>query len=200
MPRVLLATEGAVDEVVIIALCRARLGCSTEDIVPKRFPARGIVQVLRLATDVARAAHFGYYDILILHADADDTADHAAHGAAAPHSGCHLCALEERVEMTLRALEPRQGVAPLSVRYAFPKQSTDAWLLWGRDGGDAADMEQASRHLVKERLFGRTKFGHADQARTLVPPLLARLRRGEQGPPQLMAFVSALGSVWQDAL
>lgn len=198
MPRVLLATEGAVDEVVITALGRARLGCSTEEIVPKRFPARGIVQVLRLAPDVARAAHFGYYDVLILHADADDVGDHAAHTVSAPQSGCHLCTLQSRVEVTLNGLAPREGVAPVSVRYAFPKQSTDAWLLWGRDGGDAVAMERFFRHHVKEQVFGRTKFGHDEKARQLVPSLLARLRRGEQGPPHLMAFVSSLGSVWHD--
>ncbi len=89
---------------------------------------------------------------------------------------------------TLEAVGTREGMQPLSVVLALPRQTTDAWLLWGRDDGDAEAVERLSRHEVKRRVFGEARSGHVDRARQLVPALLERLRSVESTPPSLAMF------------
>ncbi len=189
MPRVLLATEGPSDEVVISALCVEWRACTKDDLTIKRFPARGIAQVLRLVPDIVRGAHFGYYDLLVVHADADATPDHVT-GHDAP--ACRTCILGKAAYTTLAGLPPRDGMAPLSVAIAIPKQTTDAWLLWGRDDGDAGKLEMLDRHEVKRRVFGAAMAGHAKLARALIPALLTRIRAAEPLPPSLSRFRGSL--------
>jgi hypothetical protein len=54
------------------------------EVHPKRFPSRGIDVVKRLLHVVIRAAHFGFYDLLLIHFDLDDTLlqahEHVANG------------------------------------------------------------------------------------------------------------------------
>ena len=186
MPRVLLATEGPVDEVVIGALCVEWLQLDAADITMKQFPARGIAQVLRLAPDIVRAAHFGYYEILLIHADADATPDHVD-GHHEPR--CRVCLLQAMIETTLERVGVRPGSAPLTVVLAIPKQTTDAWLLWGRDNGDGRRVEGIDRHEVKIRVFEGARFNHQARAQALVPSLLMRLRAQDVvSPPSLAAL------------
>lgn len=190
MTRVLLATEGPVDEVVVRAVCAHALGCAVEDIDPKKFPARGIAQVLRLLPDTVRAAHFGYYDLLIVHGDADDSPDHDGHAVFT--ESCRTCQMAQRVETTLAEIPPRPGTRSLAWVLAVPRESTDAWLLWGRDDGDPAVSEAVRRHEAKIRVFGKEKHGHTTKAEALVPHLLKRLAAGEKPPASLARFLDAL--------
>ncbi|EYF07665.1 hypothetical protein [Chondromyces apiculatus] len=99
MPRFLLATEGPVDDVVLGALCATWCGLAAADIDRKVFPARGIEQVLRLVPEVVRAAHFGHYDALLIHADADETPEHVM-GHQEPR--CRVCMLQALVRHTVK--------------------------------------------------------------------------------------------------
>ena len=184
MPRFLLATEGPVDEVVLSALCVAWRGLTLDDIGLKQFPARGLAQVLRLAPDVVRAAHFGRYEVLLIHADADATPDHVP-GHQEPR--CRTCILQATVETTLGRVGAREGMAPLTVILAIPKQTTDAWLLWGRDNGDGRRVEEIPRHDVKHRVFGGERFNHHARAKAMVPSLLLRWREKDRVPPPALA-------------
>src|SRR5262249_31628210 len=146
----------------------------------KQFPARGIDQVLRLAPDIVRAAHFGYYDALLIHADADATPDHVA---GHQEQRCRTCMLQAAVDATLKRVGARRGMAPLTVLIAIPKQTTDAWLLWGRDDGDGRMVEEIARHELKRRVFEGERFNHHLRAQAMVPSLLSRLRAEDQAPP-----------------
>ncbi len=195
MSRFLLATEGPVDEVVIGALCAEWRQLAAADIVMKQFPARGIAQVLRLAPDIVRAAHFGYYDVLLIHSDADATPDHVD---GHHERQCRVCQLRAMVDTTLERVGTRTGMAPLSVVLAIPKQTTDAWLLWGRDNGDGRSVEEIDRHEVKKRVFEGARFNHRARAQAIVPSLLMRLRaKPLVSPPSLAALhlsLTQLGS------
>lgn len=188
MSRFLIATEGPVDEVVIHALCEA--WCAPSAIDEKRFPARGIEQVMRLVPDIVRAAHFGYYDVLVIHADADATPEHV-HGH--DEADCRTCRLRTKVSLVLEQVGSREGMAPLLVVVAIPKQTTDAWLLWGRDNGDGRRVEQMSRHEVKARVFEGARFDQVARARVLVPSVLARwTSEAPMRPPSLVALHQSL--------
>jgi hypothetical protein len=194
MPRFLLATEGHVDEVVLSALCVEWRGLAANDIELKQFPARGIDQVLRLAPELVRAAHFGYYDVLLIHADADATPAHVA-GHEEPR--CRTCMLRTMVDTTLERVGGRQGMAPVTVVLAIPKQTTDTWLLWGRDNGDGKRIEEIARHEVKHRVFEGERFNHRVRAQAMVPSLILRLRMKELvPPPSLAALLRALQCLW----
>jgi hypothetical protein len=183
MPRFLLATEGPVDEIVLSALCMEWRALASTDIVMKQLPARGIEQVLRSAPEIVRAAHFGYYEVLLIHADADAT---PVHVAGHQESQCRTCKLQAMIDMTLACLGARSGMAPLMVILAVPRQTTDAWLLWGRDNGDGSRVEEIVRHEVKCRVFEGQLFNHQARAQALVPSLLSRWRSKDLVPPPSM--------------
>lgn len=190
MPRLLLAAEGPVDEIVLRALCLEWREFAANDIIIKQFPARGIAQVLRLAPEIVRAAHFGYYDVLLIHADADATPDHVA-GHHEPR--CRTCMLQSVVDTTLERVGARSGMIRLQVVLAIPRQTTDAWLLWGRDNGDGKRVEEIPRYEVKRRVYEGERFNHHVRAQAIVPSLLSRLReKGLAPPPSLAALHSSL--------
>ncbi len=177
------------DETVIEALCIRSRHPTEDEITRKSFPARGITQVFRLLPDIVRAAHFGYYDILVLHADVDNTPNHVP---GHENAECRGCMLTATVQSATHALGPRTGMGPILTVLALPRQATDAWLLWGREDGDGAKLEAMDRHHVKHLVFGDTKYGHTAMAVELVKPLLARLDAAEVPPPSLYGFLARL--------
>ncbi|MBI5496666.1 MAG: hypothetical protein HY904_16720 [Deltaproteobacteria bacterium] len=183
--RVLVAAEGPVDEVVL-GMLRQRVGA---EVTYKTFQSRGIDQVLRLATDVVRAAHFGGFDLLVIHADADDSPPHQP---AHVEARCRVCRLEACVATAMPTLRDIGRASPLRTVVAVPCQSTDAWLLWGRDDGAPTAVEQRHRHDVKRALFGERKSGHEAAALGWVGQLRDRLDRGEMPPEALQRVVLAV--------
>jgi hypothetical protein len=149
--RILLAAEGESDEVVGERLLRNIFPHA--EIQPKRMPARGIAVVMRLLKDIVRAAHFGHFDLLVVHFDLDDT----------------LVDNHEHVTESERWLEIRKNIdhlltnelknkgnrtSPLQAVLMAPAQSTDAWLRWALMDGDGKKWENKDRHALKREVFG----------------------------------------------
>ncbi|HSN98799.1 MAG TPA: hypothetical protein VLS89_10960 [Candidatus Nanopelagicales bacterium] len=160
------------------------------DVEARKFPARGIAQVLRLLPDTVRRAHWGYFDVLVVHGDADDSPEHEQHSAHV--DGCHTCLMIQRIEATLATMSPRPNQEALLWALAVPRQSTDAWLLWARDDGDPAAVEGLGRHGVKAKVFGKESYGHVAKAEPLAARLIERLQAAEVPPPSLARFLRAL--------
>jgi hypothetical protein len=185
--RILLATEGESDEVVAQGLIRAL--CPDAQIEPKRFPARGFPTVRRLLPDTVRAAHFGFYEILVVHFDLDDTLP-----AGAPNLTASLRwqAIRSLVDSTTTTLRDCKRPAPLRTVLMTPLQSTEAWLCWGQEGGTGTDWESKDRHALKTRLYGQPPLGLIEKAQTYTESLLGQTQTNPSHPLSLSDFLKVL--------
>lgn len=187
--RILLAAEGESDEVVASRLLRSVLPDS--EIQPKRMPARGIAVVRRLMTDIVRAAHFGHFELLVVHFDLDDT----------------LRDVHQHVNESERWLEIRKEVdellanqlantggrtRPLHVIFMTPAQSTDAWLRWALMNGDGKRWEKKDRHILKRELFGNPPRKFVEKASAYADRLIVLMAECAQWPRSLRDFQDAL--------
>lgn len=189
--RILLATEGDSDEAVAEGILRSLRPDANID--PKRFPARGLSVVLRLLPDTVRAAHFGFYDLLIVHADLDDT---LPAGASTVQESPRWRELESLLTATLVSLPNCNRPKPLLWTLMTPDQSTDAWLCWGCEGGNGREWERKSRHDLKARLYGTPAIGMVQQARGFTQSLLAQLAGNPHRPLSLGEFIADLAVVF----
>jgi hypothetical protein len=123
--RILLATEGESDEIVAGALIRRFHPAAAID--PKRFPARGFPTVQRLLPDVIRAAHFGFYDLLAVHFDLDDTLPTGARSVAESPRWQEIHTI---VVSTIPALKECNRPAPL--RAVLISTALSAILAWSK--------------------------------------------------------------------
>jgi hypothetical protein len=185
--RILLATEGESDEVVAGAIVRK---LNPEAVIdPKKFPARGFQTVLRLLPDLVRAAHFGFYDLLTVHFDLDET---LPSGALSVAESPRWRKIQTMATSTIQTLRDCNRPAPLRVALMAPCQSTDAWLGWGLEGGDGLTWEARSRHDLKTKLYGRPPLIMADKAREYSQALLNQLDANSAWPLSLREFWSKL--------
>jgi hypothetical protein len=190
--RILLATEGESDEIV----ARAIIGRihPKASIDPKRFPARGFPIVQRLMTDVVRAAHFGFYDLLTVHFDLDDTLPSGARSVA---ESPRWQGIQTILVSTIPTLRDCNRPAPLRAVLMAPCQSTDAWLCWGIEGGEGTHWEARSRHDLKAKLYGRPPLMIIERARTYTQTFLDQLNKNSNWPSSLREFWTNLASVLQ---
>jgi hypothetical protein len=185
--RVLLATEGPSDECVgesLIHVARA-----TATIIKKRYPARGIASVLRSVPDLVRAANYQLYDLLVIHADLDDT---VSPGINIQESS----RWQDISKMAFSTLEKlpwppaRQEVVKIAIM--APVQATDTWVAWGCDGGDGISYERQHRHDLKHKLYGNPPRGMVDKAKSMVVHLPPQMRNNGAWPPSLRAFMDQI--------
>ncbi len=185
--RILLAAEGESDEVVAQALIRMLL--PEAQIEAKRFPARGFLTVRRLLPDTVRAAHFGFFDVLVVHFDLDNTLPPGAQDLTASPRRQDIRSL---VDSTITTLRNCNRPAPLRTVLMTPSQSTEAWLCWGQEGGVGTDWEVKDRHNLKNRLFGHPPLGAVEKARAYTQSLLVQIENNPSRPVSLNDFLTAL--------
>ena len=189
MERILLATEGPSEDAIGEILLKHFLGGVTVD--RKRFPARGIDIVRRAVPNLVRAAHFGYYDLLVIHFDLDDSVntDIGMDISASPR----WQEIEQAVADGRSNCRPIMRVRDVEVVFMAGCQSTDGWLCWGRDGGDGRQLERMSRHTTKEMLYGRPPRSVTDKAKGFTQQLITRLdTQDDKWPVSLRFFIGQL--------
>jgi hypothetical protein len=186
--RILLATEGESDEVVADALLRNIFG--DPEIQPKRMPARGIAVIQRLLTDIVRAAHFGHFDLLVIHFDLDDTLAEAHQHV---HESLRWATIRKEVDTVLTGLAGTAGrLAPLNAVLMAPAQSTDAWLRWALLDGDGKKWEQKHRHTLKRAIYGNPPRRLVERARVYASRLIVQTAECPSWPRSLRDFHDAL--------
>ena len=187
--RILLATEGESDEVVGKRLVRSIFPHS--EIQPKRMPARGIAVVMRLLKDIVRAAHFGHFDLLVIHFDLDDTFVDAHQHVT--ESKRWLEIRKEIDDLLLNQLKNKgDRTAPLQAVLMAPAQSTDAWLRWALMDGDGKKWEKKDRHALKREVFGNPPRKLIQTATVLADRLIVQMTECQHWPRSLRDFQGAL--------
>jgi hypothetical protein len=187
--RVLLASEGESDEIVGETLIRFVRPNAT--IIKKRFPARGFHVVRRSIDTLVRAGHFQLFDTLVVHFDLDNSLDN-------PSGKC--CDSPRWQEIQAASNESQAGLRPVArerpLRIAFmsPCQSTDAWILWGRDGGDGTSYQYRDRHQTKSELFGTPARSMIQRTQGFMAALERQLKIENTWPKSLRDFISQLSA------
>ena len=187
--RILLVTEGPSDEPVAERLVQREYPDAKVD--RKRFSARGIAVVTRQLEIWLRAAHFGHYDLLIVHFDLDDSLSGNFRTVTESTRWKDLAACAEQV---LSALADAGRVCGLRLAFMAPCQSTEAWLAWAVENEDGAQWETVHRRELKKKLFGDPPRGLVSKAEALAEQLTARMDSGEVWPRSLRDFFSHLES------
>jgi hypothetical protein len=189
--RILLAAEGESDEIIASRLVLNVF--PKAEIQPKRLPARGITVVRRLLTDIVRAAHFGHYEVLVLHFDLDDTLlDVHQHVAESDR----WQAIRKEVDDLLNKLLVNNSgrKAPLHTIFMTPAQSTDAWLRWAVLNRDGKRWERKDRHTLKRDLYGNPPRGLIRKCVAYVDRLVQQMHLCDQWPRSLRDFQDMLES------
>jgi len=188
--RILLATEGESDEIVAERLLRSIIPGS--QIQPKRMHARGYGVVRRLLADIVRAAHFGHFELLIVHFDLDDTLLESHEHVQESERWVEI---RNEVDKLLSQLGSTAGrVSPVHAIFMAPAQSTDAWLRWAMMDGDGSKWETKDRHTLKRAVFGNPPRKLVEQARVFADRLLVQMSECGQWPRSLRDFHNALES------
>ena len=185
--RVLLATEGPSDEITAEAIIS--FAWPNAQIDPKRFPARGIAIIERSVENVVRAAHFGHYDMLVLHADMDNT---LSSGFRHVSESSRWADLSAKIDSCLGSLPPASREQPLIAVLMAPVPTTDAWLAWGRDNKDGPAWESKERHHLKQLIFGTPPRSITKTTAALADVLIEQLKANEDWPISLRSFVDGL--------
>jgi hypothetical protein len=186
--RILLATEGESDQIVAERLLLKVLPNS--QIQPKRMPARGIAVVKRLLRDIVRAAHFGHFELLVIHFDLDDTWPQPCEHVQESERWLEIRKQVDNLVVQLGNLSGR--TSPLHAIFMAPAQSTDAWLRWALMNGDGRKWERKDRHTLKRELFGNPPRKLLEKASVYADQLLAQMQKCDQWPRSLSDFHAAL--------
>jgi hypothetical protein len=187
--RILLTAEGESDEIVAARLVQNVF--PDAEIQPKRLPARGIVVVRRLLTDIVRAAHFGHFELLVVHFDLDDTFLDVHQQVG--ESERWLAMRNEVDDLLTKLLTNTAGrKAPLHVVFMTPAQSTDAWLRWAVLNRDGKRWESKGRHTLKRELYGNPPRGLVRKCVAYVDRLIQQMVECGQWPRSLRDFQDAM--------
>lgn len=186
--RILLAAEGGSDEVVARRLIERYFGKNVT-IDRKGMPGRGVDAIRRVASDCMRAAHFGHYDLVVVHFDMDDTlpADFTD-----PAQSSRWNQIRSQMTTTLSSLREAYRTSELKMALMTPSQATEAWLSWGREDESGRRWEHRSRHDLKQKLFGNPPRGMVAKAEALAPELIAQMEANDDWPRTLRWFVDEL--------
>jgi hypothetical protein len=177
--RVLLATEGPSDDVVIKSILTGIFGLVQID--TKSFTSRGISVVMKAVPNVVRAAHFGYYGILVIHFDLNGT--HNISRDQDVTIATRRIEVEKIIVETKKELRSIPRAYDTSILLATPCQSTDAWLCWGNEGGKGVEWEKIERHSCKTRLYGDPPRSTTEKALQYVPNLISRATQESEAMP-----------------
>lgn len=185
--RALVAAEGESDEIVAEALVKYRHPGAV--VIRKMFAARGFNVVLRACELVARAAHFGHFDVLIVHFDLNGS---LLGGPFDPNQSQRITKVSSEIRRTLSLLPAADRLSPVKVALMAPLQSTDAWLAWASIS-PSIDWEKRERSQVKRTLFGSPPRGLIVKAQGYATKLVDRLGTDLEGaPPSLQHFLRSL--------
>lgn len=182
--RVLLASEGPSEDIIGGQLIGSLFARATVD--AKSFPARGIAVVKRSIETLVDAAHFGYYDLLVIQFDLDDT--HDIRTSTDFRSSPRWADIASAIQTAQGKLRPIPRTRPFEVALMSGCQSTDGWLCWGRDGGDGADWERMNRHRCRELLYGKPAIGLYEKAAAYTRQLIERTAAEPATMPHSLRF------------
>jgi hypothetical protein len=187
----LLATEGASDEIV----CKQIMGYlySAVSVTCKTFPSRGFDTIRRSAPTLARAAYYGFSDILVIQFDLDDSFVVTDGTTSDDIRNCSRWQdISSRIQAQLNSLYAPARKTGVRVVLMSPAQSTDAWLRWGLVGGSGWKVETKNRNEIKSLLYGDPPRGSAEKAVAYSSALLKRMQNSEDWPVTLRHFVFQL--------
>lgn len=185
--RILLVTEGASDEPVAEHLVRRVF--RQAEIERKRLSVRGFEVVARQLEIWLRAAHFGHYDLLIVHFDLDDSIPGDFQSVTESGRWRDISTSAEQILSTLPDIGRDTG---LRLALMTPCQSTEAWLAWGVENEDGAQWEKANRHDLKRKLFGNPPRGLVRKAEILADQLVDQMDSSQAWPRSLRDFYAHL--------
>ena len=188
--RILLATEGESDEIVATRLI-ARLEPMAV-VVCKKYAHRGYPAVRRSVATLVRAGHYQLYDALVIHFDLDDTLPDGYRRISESQRWQEVSDLATNTQNQLGEV-PRNH--PLQIVRMAPRESTEAWLAWGKHNEDGGQWERKNRHSLKRALFGDPPRGIIEKSRPLTESLLALMDNNDSWPPSLRCFVELLDTI-----
>ena len=186
MIRALIATEGPSDEPVAEHLVRRSFSSLDLEIDRKRFPNRGIEVVQKLLESIICAAHFGYYDLVVIHFDLDDTVDPERESIVESERWREI---DEKSRETLGDLPDAGRRKELRIALMAPCQTTEAWLAWGLENEDGRLWGKVDRKKLKRKFYDHTK-----RTESVAPDLIAQMDTNDDWPPSLRLFVDQLES------
>ncbi len=187
--RIFVATEGLTDEIVADRLIRRRFPNAVVNF--KKFPSRGIDTVIKLTPAIVRAAHFGIYDILVIHFDLNGTLKSLP--SKSPSDSPRWKEIDSFAMTTLNNLEmlpARPHI--LRIAYMAPRESTEAWLAWGKNGHAGESWEGMPRQTLKEGLFGSPPIPSKQVVLSLADAILTQMDINSKWPLSLSAFIESL--------
>jgi hypothetical protein len=191
MTRALLATEGLSDEVV--GHCLLTHVCPGIQVVCKAYPERGFAIVRRSSPTLARSAHFGFYDLLVVQFDLDDSIQIAAATTADDiRYSQRWNDIAGRIHKELNTLDHAGRTRAVRVVLMSPCQSTEAWLVWGMYNGSGTLWEGKDRQELKIKLYGDPPRGTQEKAALYAKQLVSRMKSSDSWPITLRHFVSQL--------
>ena len=155
----------------------------------KKLSTRGLPAIRRLASDFVRAGYFGYYDLLVVHFDMDDT---LADGSTQPSESDRWRAIKSTIDSTLDHLRHSRPGGRVKVVLMTPKQATEAWLSWARDNESGRKREGMDRWALKRELFGDPPRRVVDNTQTFAGSLIDQMQENDDWPVTLRWFVDDL--------
>ncbi len=185
--RVLVAAEGESDELVA-----ERILLDVDDamsIVRKKFPSRGFAVVKRSIDTLVRAAHYGLFDVLVVHFDLNNSLPAGWKEVSESPRWKEIHAL---IQDVLPRLTPVNRDRELATVLMTPCKSTEAWLTWARHNEDGQTWESKDRHLLKRQLFGDPPRGMIRKSEQLSEQLITQMHTGASWPKTLVRFVNDL--------
>jgi hypothetical protein len=185
--RILLVTEGASDEPVAARLIRHALPDAS--VLAKRLPARGFAVVAREVEIWVRAAHFGHFDLLVIHFDLDDSISATFEDVSESKRWQEV---RDAADKVLESLPQGGRVDALCVVLMSPCQSTEAWLAWGIENENGRAWEKSHRHILKTKLFGNPPRGLTRKAEDMAEKLIGQMAVNERWPQSLRNFMDHL--------
>lgn len=189
MIRIMIATEGKTDETVCEEILRDNfVEC---DIQRKRFTSRSFQTVLKATPQIIKAAHYGLFDIVVIHFDLDST---LRNGDLRNLSASdRWVAFWDKAKAEIARLnEVPARRERLKYVLMTPHESVEAWLAWGAAGGNGTSFELMARKTLKTGLYGDTPFPTDQQISELTQSLIQRLSRDRQWPLTLRRFIHDL--------
>ena len=185
--RILLMGEGDSDEIVADALIHRSYPDAV--ITPKRFAARGFQVVWRSIPTLVRAAHFGFFDVLVIHFDINGTLlpDFGSVTESKRFQNISMSVSESHNSLP----DPGRTHALRTVLMA-PCQSVEAWLGWGGEGGDGNLWERKAQKDLKKYLFGEPALNIVEKSKLRIPELISQMVGNPEWPISLREFDASL--------
>jgi len=99
----------------------------------------------------------------------------------------------EVIGMELNDISPDLTAVPIeSFMHEVTPAAVEAWLGWGRNGGDGAKWESKIPQDLKRNLFGDPPRQLEEKSQVLTAELIAQIAKNDEWPITLRSFLDDL--------